>query len=239
MLNENQRNQILRFDTCKVANALERLRLRLRNEGFTRPGLHCVTGGYPVVLGYAVTSRVKTADPPLRGSFHFDLLDWWSLIASRPGPLIALIQDVDHNPGQGAVLSDVHAEVLRALNCHGVITNGAVRNLPSLAEMGFPAFSQFVTASHAYIHLVDFDVPVEILGLRVKPGDLVFADVHGALVLPDDALDDIIRVTNEQATEERSIIDLCRGPAFSIASLREALRAGHAPQTEVSTREHS
>ena len=131
MITENQRTAILRFDTCKVANALERLKLRLRNEGFSRPGLHCVTGGFPTVLGYAVTSRVKTAEPPLRGSIHFDLLDWWTSIASHPGPSIAVIQDVDHHPGQGAVLSNVHAEVLRALNCQSVITNGAVRNLPA------------------------------------------------------------------------------------------------------------
>src|SRR5882724_10241857 len=130
MLTESQRSQILRFDTCKIANALECLKIRLKNEGFTQPGLHCVTGGFPSVLGYAVTSRVKTADPPLKGTLQFDRLEWWEQIATRPGPSIAVIQDIDHKPGQGAVLSDVHAEVLRALNCHGLITNGAVRNLP-------------------------------------------------------------------------------------------------------------
>lgn len=223
MLSAILRNQILQFDTCKIANALECLKLRLKNEGFTHPGLHCFTGGFPAVLGYAVTSRVKTADPPLKGSSHFDPLDWWSLIGSRPGPKIAVIQDVDHNPGQGAVLSDVHAEILRALDCHSLITNGAVRNLPALAAMSFPAFSQFVTASHAYVHMIDFDTPVDIFGLHVKPGDLIYADIHGALVLPLDALDDLVRVAHEQSAKERAIIDLCRSGQFSIANLKLAL----------------
>lgn len=176
------------------------------------------------MLGYAVTSRVKTADPPLRGTSHYDPLDWWTLIGSHPGPTIAVIQDVDHKPGQGAVLSDVHAEILRALRCQALITNGAVRNLPALNDMQFPAFSQFVTASHAYVHMVDFDTPVDILGLHVRPGELVYADVHGALVLPPpEQIGDLIRVANEQAVQERAIIDLCRGDQFSIANLKVAL----------------
>ena len=223
MITEGQRNQILHFDTCKIANALECLKIRLKNEGFTRPGLHCVTAGFPTVLGYAVTCRVKAAEPPLKGSLHFDRLEWWEQIASQPGPSIAVIQDVDHHPGQGAVLSDVHAEVLRALNCHGLITNGAVRDLPALVAMGFPAFSQFVAASHSYVHMVDYNVPVEIIGLHVRPGDLVFVDVHGALLLPTEAIDDVIRVANEQAAHERTVVDLCRSQHFSIPKLRAAL----------------
>ena len=223
MLTDSQRIQILRFDTCKIANALERLKVRLRNEGFAHPGLHCFAGGFPSALGYAVTSRVRTADPPLRGSLQLDLLEWWQVIESRPGPKIAVIQDVDPKPGQGAVLSDVHAEILRALDCRSVITNGAVRNLPGLSAMHFPAFSQFVATSHAYVHLVDYDRPVEILGLHVKPGDLVFADVHGALVLPQDIIGDIVRVANEQAAEERTIIDLCHGHQFSVEALKQTL----------------
>ncbi len=223
MLTEEQRNQILQFDTCKIANALEFLKIRLKNEGFTRPGLHCVTGGFPVVLGYAVTCRVKAADPPLKGSLHFDRLEWWDDISTKPTPSIAVIQDVDHKPGQGAVLSDVHAEVLRALNCLGLVTNGAVRDLPGLVTMGFPTFSQFITASHSYVHLVDFNVPVEILGLQIKPGDLVFVDVHGAIVLPPAAIDDVVRVATEQVAQERTVIDLCRSQQFSIPKLRAAL----------------
>lgn len=224
MITPEQRDQILRFNTCKIANALEKLEIRLRNEGFTHPGFGCVTGGFPLALGYAVTGRVKAADPPLKGSLHPVFPQWWSRIAAHPGPSIAVIQDIDERPGQGAVLSGVHAEILRALNCQALITNGAVRDLPALAAMGFPAFSQTVTASHSYVHMVDFDVPVEVLGLHVRPGDLVFADVHGAILLPEDSIGDIIRVANEEAAHERIIIDLCRSDHFSLEKLAPLLQ---------------
>jgi hypothetical protein len=59
---------IRQFDTCTIANAIEHFRVRLRNEGFTRPGLQCVTGGSPRLLGYAATCRVRSADPPMSGN---------------------------------------------------------------------------------------------------------------------------------------------------------------------------
>src|SRR5665811_754761 len=68
---------IRQFDTCTIANAIEHFRVRLRNEGFTRPGLQCVTGGAPRILGYAATCRVRSADPPMSGNAYVDRTDWW------------------------------------------------------------------------------------------------------------------------------------------------------------------
>lgn len=207
------------FDTCKIANAIEVLKLRLRNEGYTRPGLRCVTGGFPAIAGYAVTTKVRCAEPPIRGTSHLDLTDWWRKLQERPVPRVAVIEDIDPEPGQGAVLSQMHAEVLRSLQCGGVVTNGAVRNIPSLAAISFPAFSCHVTMSHAYAHMVEYDVEVEILGLRVKPGDLVFADVHGMLSVPVEHIGDILRVAREREQRLVRIIDLCRDGRFSFDHL--------------------
>ena len=44
-----------------------------------------------------------------------------------------------------------------------------------------------VLPSHAFIH-VDFARPVEVAGMRVRDGDLIHADQHGAVVIPDVAL---------------------------------------------------
>ena len=222
MLTKEQRSEILRYDTCKIANAIESLNIRLRNEGFTHPGFRSVTVGFPAVLGYAVTSTVRCADPPMKGYSEYHLVDWWENIDKHPSPRIAIIQDIDDPPGQGAVLSDVHAHVLRALDCHAVVTNGAIRNVASLARLNFPAFSAHITMSHAYVHMVEFDVPVHILGLPIKPADLVFADIHGALLIPEDLIVDILRRAAEMSAKERTIIDLCQSREFSIQALRAA-----------------
>jgi regulator of RNase E activity RraA len=225
MLNWTKRAAILRFDTCKIANAIEKLNIRLRNEGFTRPGLRCLTPGSPAVLGYAVTSKVKCADPPLDGYSYYDLSDWWEIVRSSPHPAVAVIQDADLNPGQGAVLSDVHAEVLHALECGGLVTNGAVRDVPTVARSGFAVFACQVTMSHAYVHMVDFDAPVEVMGLKVRPGELIYADVHGLLAIPEERVDEILHIAECQAARERTIIDLCRSSQFSFESLRAAVKS--------------
>ena len=59
-----QLEAIRSFDTCLIADAIECFNIRLRNEGFTRPGLNCVTAADAKILGYAATFRVKSSDPP-------------------------------------------------------------------------------------------------------------------------------------------------------------------------------
>lgn len=212
------------YDTCKIANAIEHLGLRLRNEGYSSPGLQQRSGACRSALGYAVTSRVRSADPPVRGAAWQDLRQWWSVIERSPSPRLAIVEDVDAQPGQGTVLSDLHAEVLRALGCDGLVTNGAVRNLPALRRMRFPVFSRFLAVSHAYIHTVEQDLPVDILGLPVNPGDLIYADCHGAISIPEPHLDDILHWAAELASSERRVIDFCRSANFSLSGLFQVER---------------
>src|SRR5271169_1295805 len=166
-LSPSQLAAIRQFDTCTIANAIERFGVRLRNEGFSRPGLHCVTGGSPRLLGYAATSKIRSADPPLIGSFYSDRTDWWAAIERLPVPRIAVIQDVDPSAGLGSAFGEIHAAILKAFQCEGAITNGAVRDVAKIAELAFPAFASAVSVSHSYSHMVGFGCPVEIFGLRI------------------------------------------------------------------------
>jgi regulator of RNase E activity RraA len=215
------------FDTCTIANAIERFGVRLRNEGYTRFGLQCVTGGFPRVAGYAFTTRVRLSDPPMTGGAYMDRTDWWSDIKRLPVPRIAVIQDIDSEFGCASVAGRVHAAILRAFHCKAIITNGAVRHIEAVAAMEFPMFAHTVAVSHAYVHIVDYCRPVEIFGLRVQPGDLLFADCHGAISVPLEIAADVPRVAAEIRANERRIVDLCQTPGFSPDQLREALQDPH------------
>src|ERR1035438_4437945 len=124
MLSSSQLEAIQQFDTCTIANAIERFKVRLRNEGFTRPGLRCVTKGATRLLGYAATSKVRSSNPPMTGALYLDRTDWWTNIEPLPAPRVAVIQDMDSPAGRGACMGEVHAAILKALRCTGVITNG-------------------------------------------------------------------------------------------------------------------
>src|SRR5690242_3399180 len=95
MLTPEQLDAIQQFDTCTIANAIEHFRVRLRNEGFTRPGLQCMTGGESRLLGYAATSRIRFSNPSVTGTPYLERTDWWGAVDQLPLPRIAVIQDMD------------------------------------------------------------------------------------------------------------------------------------------------
>ena len=225
MLSSSQLEAIQQFDTCTIANAIEQFKVRLRNEGFTRPGLRCVTNGAASVLGYAATSRVRSSNPPMTGTAYIERTDWWANINRLPVPRIAVIQDIDPAPGGGACVGEVHAAILKALHCTAVITNGAVRDLPAVSKLDFPMFAPFVTVSHAYMHSVDYGEPVEILGLHIRPGDLLYADCHGVVSVPLDIAAELPEAAARIRSKEQRIVQVCMSPDFSTEKLLNAIRS--------------
>jgi regulator of RNase E activity RraA len=213
-----------RFDTCALANAIERFGVRLRNEGFTRPGLKCISRECGPVVGYAVTGRVKSSEPPLSGGTFLDRTDWWADIALTPAPRIAVIEDVGEDPGVGAIAGEVHCHILRRLGCAGLVTNGAMRDVPALRAMRFPVYARYVAVSHSYSHMLNFGEPVTVSGLTVRAGDLLMADCHGVLTIPNEIAAELSAVAEEQEAKERRIIALCESPGFSLERLREAVQ---------------
>jgi regulator of RNase E activity RraA len=118
----------------------------------------------------------------------------------------------------------VHANILMALGCAGLVTNGAVRDLDVIEPAGFQMFAGSVAVSHAYAHLFEFGTPVEVGGLRISPGDILHGDRHGFLIVPPSIVDEIPAVAATLAEEEQAITHLCRSPEFSIDRLRELLK---------------
>lgn len=222
-LTAGQISALRAFDTCTVANAIEEFRLRLRNEGFTLPGLRCLTGPCATVLGFAMTCRIRAADPPLAGSLYLDRTDWWAAVQAAPAPRVAVIEDLDPSPSTGACVGEVHSAILRALGCEAVITNGAVRDLPAVTRMGFHLFAPSIAVSHAYRHMVDFGTEVEILGLKIRSSDLLLADCHGVLSVPVEIAGELPAVAATIRARERRIVDACLSPDFSIDKLRQVI----------------
>jgi len=212
-----------RLDTCTVSNAIEAFKLRLRNAGFANSRVRCVFEDLPPMVGYAATARLRSGEPPITGSYH-DRTDWWNSILRVPAPRIAVLQDLDEPPGVGAFLGDMNAAILIALGCVGYVTNGAVRELPRVRDMGLHLFAGNVAVSHAYAHIFDFGSPVNVGGLEVRPGDLLHGDRHGLLTVPKEIAAEIPPVAARLRQAEQRVIDSCRSQEFSVEKLRQALK---------------
>jgi 4-hydroxy-4-methyl-2-oxoglutarate aldolase len=217
--------QLRALSTCDVANAIERLKVRLRNEGFTNDVLRHFGGGTESVIGRAVTVRIRCSAPPTDGHDYLESTQWWNYVLSVPGPRLVIIEDVDPFPGTGALVGEIHANILRALGCVGVVTNGAIRDLPALQAMAFHAYARRLAVSHAYSHIVEMGAPVEIAGLKISSGDLLHGDAHGLISIPAGSAVEIIAMARKLAEREKTILELCRREQFSVEPLREAIRA--------------
>jgi len=231
--------KLRQVDSCTISNAIERLSVRLRNEGFISGvvpgGVQCQFPDLGPMAGYAATARIRTASAPMTQRCYYDRIDWWNYIASLPEPRVMVLQDVDPRPGVGAFVGEIHAAIARALGCAGCVTNGAVRDLPAVHAMGFPLFAGSVAVSHSYAHIIEFGEPVEIGGLKVQAGDLIHGDVHGVLSIPIAIARQLPAICATILQEERDLIRFCQSTQFSLQGLSERI-GSRAPDDSVPLR---
>jgi len=210
--------------TCVVSNAIEAFEVRLRNTGYADARIRCMLEDLPPLVGYAATAHLRAGEPPMSGRVYHDRADWWKSILEIPEPRVVVLEDMDEPPGVGALLGDMHAAILRALGCVGFVTNGAVRELPQLREVGFQVFAGNVAVSHAYAHIFDFGHTVKVGGLEVKRGDLLHGDRHGVLTIPNEIAADIPMVAAKLQGVEQTVIDYCRSKEFSVDGLCKLIK---------------
>jgi regulator of RNase E activity RraA len=223
-LSEEELNALRRLDTCAVEDAIETLDLRARNVGFTDSTIQCLFEDFPPMVGYAATARIRSGDRPMSGRSFQDRTAWWTSILEVPRPRIVVLEDIDEPPGVGAFLGDTHAAMLQALGCVGYVTNGAVREVPAVRELGFHLFARNVAVSHAYARIIDSGQAIAVGGMQVCPGDLLHGDRHGVVSIPRQIAANIPHVAAELRERDRRVIAACCSPDFSLEKLRQTIK---------------
>ncbi|MDQ2844391.1 MAG: RraA family protein [Acidobacteriota bacterium] len=208
-----------KYDTCTISNAIERFNVRLRNEGFMNNSVKCCFPQFAPKAGYAVTGRIRSSSTPISGRCYYEAMDWWHYLLTIPAPRFVVIEDADHGPGIGAFIGEIHANIAVAMGCAAFVTNGSVRDIPAVEASGLQVFAGSVSVSHAYAHVIDFGEPIEVAGLRVKSGDLLQGDRHGVHLIPTSIAKDLARTADELLREEKTLVDFCRSPEFSVEKL--------------------
>ena len=141
-----------------------------------------------------------------------------------PQPRVVVLEDMDRKPGLGAFIGDVHAAILQALGCVGYVTNGAVRELPTIHKLGMHLFAGDVAVSHAYAHIFDIGATVNLGGMLVKQGDLLHGDRHGVLTVPLEIATKIPAEAARLRDSENRVTRFCASPEFSVEKLAEVLK---------------
>ena len=89
----------------------------------------------------------------------------------------------------------------------GAVINGFHRDTPKVLEQDWPVFSRgrFAQDSGVRTQVIDYRCPIEVGGVHVTPGDLVFADLDGVLVIPKQAETETISRALEKARGEKLV----------------------------------
>jgi len=183
---------ITEFDTAMVFNAVR----TLLGGGPEGEGLEHI-GGVPVnyadqslrsmlpelgcAAGYATTCEVTTNDI---GVDALPWADYYDYLDRTPGPTMTIFKDVDSRPGRGATLGDIMALQHGLLGSQGIIVDGTIRDTQGLRRAGLPVWATGRVSGHGLFHVVRYDAPVVVAGLRITPGDLIVADEDGVISVP-------------------------------------------------------
>ena len=95
----------------------------------------------------------------------------------------------------------------RHLKAAGAVLDGYHRDTPEVLASGMPVFSMggYAQDQGARGKVVDWRVPLELGGVRVQPGDIVFGDMDGVLVIPKAAEEEAIRRALEKVSAENTV----------------------------------
>ncbi len=219
-LNEQQLAELRKWPSPAIANAIETFDVRSRNSGFMGPEIVCRFPELPPIVGYAATGKIRASIPAAQDPETAGREQWYAHIESLPEPRIIVLQDMDQPP-RGSFWGEVNGNIHFALGAVGVITDGGVRDLDEVRELGFQFLAKELLVSHAYVHLAEVGGPVTVGGLTVQPGALLHADQHGVIEIPHEIAPQVAAAAQAVEDRERVVIDYAKSDEFTSKGLLE------------------
>jgi regulator of RNase E activity RraA len=215
---------LAKYDSPTLSNAIETFDVRNRDEGYTAYSIRCMFPDLPPVVGYAATVTVRSHEPPAN---PLEPAVLWKHVQAISAPRILVAQDLDESEGVGAMWGEVQATIFKALGCQAIVTDGVVRDLKEVRAMGLQLYAAGTTVSHAYAHFESAGHSVTIGGLAVRPGDLLHADQHGVLLIPDAIASRLPDAADKIIAREQKLIGWIRSKDFDPSRLDEMRRVEH------------
>ena len=114
----------------------------------------------------------------------------------------------------------------QARNAGGCVTDGLVRDVRLIREMRFPVFSGGIGPldSKGRGVVVAIDVPVECGGVPIRPGDWLFGDIDGVVVIPAELCEPAVDRALQKVLDENTVrAELAAGEALATVFARHGI----------------
>ena len=214
--------KLLSVDSPTVSNAIEPFKVRPRREGFMGPQIQCRFPDLGRVVGYATTCTIVEYDerhaPDPKERFK-----WLESIANSPKPAVCVVKDTCHRKGWYSHWGEMVGTQVQVLGAVAIITDGAVRDLEALHTMGMKVWSEHVVVSHGHIDVGLADIPIEVGGLVVRPGDLLHADCNGVVFIPAEVLNGLPDAIDQVLAREGETLKRLREKGYDLEEHRRRI----------------
>ncbi|MBM4435819.1 MAG: RraA family protein [Actinobacteria bacterium] len=210
------------IDSASIANAIEHFNVRDQTEGYVGLAIKCLFPHFPPAVGYAVTCKGDSTTHGRRRDAKDQFAVWEALEAS-PKPAILVIQDAGSNVAKSCHCGDVMCTVIKNLGGIAVLTDGGVRDLKEVEQMGVQYFARGVTVSHGTTYKFEAGEPVVIDGLPIKTGDLLHCDANGVVLIPEAVATKVAAAAREVLADEAKRKAFANQPGFTVAKYRQLL----------------
>lgn len=213
-------------DTPTVCNSIEVAQGKRGFDRFTRGTVLCSDAAAGPIVGYARTAKIAALEPPSEPveTIKARRMGYYRYMSEGPRPAVAVVEDIDFPACVGAYWGEINTTVHKGFGVSGTVTNGVMRDLGDMPS-GYPVVAGSIGPSHGFVHVREFDTPVEVFGLRVSPGELVHADRQGALVVPQDVVPKLYDAIETMQASEQLVLGPAREPGFDFAAFEAAWRA--------------
>jgi 4-hydroxy-4-methyl-2-oxoglutarate aldolase len=187
-------NQFAAFSSPTISDALDRLGI----EGACL-GIKPLDRSFRV-LGEAFTLKYEATSVTSKGTVG-DFID-----DVEPGKVIVI-----DNAGRlnCTVWGDILTTMASMKKLGGTVIDGVCRDTDKILEFNYPVFSKdhYMRTGKDRVQLEAVNVPVTISDIRVNPGDIIFGDADGILVIPREKAEDVLRIAEEIEEAENTIRD--------------------------------
>lgn len=207
------------IDTPTLINSIEELKLRPNREGFTPLELRCLFPEFGRMCGYAVTAQVETISQT--EPFALDqFVELYKLVESSPKPAVIVLQEIGGFANYSAHCGEVMATFFTRLGAIGLVSDAAVRDIPEVRALGFHYFARGSVASHGNFRIVRSGVPVQVLGMEVRPGDILHGDENGLIHVPPGIESTLPAAVDGVRARERKVMEFVRGANFDLSKFQ-------------------
>lgn len=225
-MNNKLLDSLKQVDTPTVCNAIEVAQGQRGFNAFTRGTMLASDPSAPAMVGYARTAQIAALQPPDEAPdiIRARRMDYYRHMSEGPRPAIAVVEDRDFPHCIGAYWGEINTTVHKGFGLSGALTNGVMRDLNDLPD-DFPVVAGSVGPSHGFVHVTQIGKPVTIFGLFVNDGDLVHADCHGALVIPQDIIPKLGAAIERLLDTEKLVLEPAQRSDFDFAAFTAAWEA--------------